>query len=126
MNTVEKQNQELLTLLNAKFKYVEPQHLRELFGELVTDVRATIHKASDPDFMDQTLGPQPWAIQYRNRKHIFMYAITTFTATIGELGSVTFTAGNWYNISFRAGIPITPTNPTSVTVLFKFTDEIVP
>lgn len=122
---MDKQSQEILNLLNLKFKYVEPQHLRELFSELVEDVRASIKNANNPDFVDLTLGPQPYVVNYHNKKHIFLWAISNFTAQIGELGTFNFIGGNWYNISFRQGIIITPTTG-NVNIFIKCTDEVVP
>lgn len=117
--------QELINLINLKFKYVEPQHLRELFTDMVNDIRASIKSAKEPDFVDFTLGTQPYVVNYHNKKHIFLWAISNFTAQIGELGTFNFVGGNWYNISFRTGIPITSTTGTA-NVFIKCTDEVVP
>lgn len=124
----ENEQHRLLAKLFIESPWLTRNHLKEEFREVIENHLQELRRSYDPVFEDQTMQPngQPLVINYNNRRHIFLWATANLTATVGDLGSFTFTAGNWYNISFREGLRITNTGATSVNVQTKCTNELVP
>lgn len=114
--------------LFLKAPWVTRNHLKEEFGKLVEKSETEIDKSYDPIYVEQTLQPnsQPLTVNYNNRRHIFLWPTANFTASMEDLGTFAFVAGNWYNISFRDGVRIVNTSANAVNVLVKCTNEVVP
>lgn len=123
-----RENDNLLIQFLARFPGVTKQHLHDVFNKYHEESLREIKKSYDVDYIDMTLvqNGQPYVVNYKNRRHLFLWCITNFTATIGTYGSFSFVAGNWYNISFRDSTPITLTSATSVNILVKATNEVIP
>ena len=123
---LDKEIQSLANAINEKYAGIKHSHMSDMFRDVIENAKSRYYRENNPEFTDQTIGPQPYVINYKNRKHLFMYTPTSFTGTMQDLGTVSFVAGNWYNMSFRPGTTLTVTSVASVNVLLKATDEIVP
>jgi hypothetical protein len=71
---------------------------------------------------------RPWYVDYRERKHIFIWLPTTQTLSFEEFGSGTVQAQIWINIGMPAGIKMLAPNVTSGTidVMIRCCDEELP
>ena len=70
---------------------------------------------------------QPYIIDYRTRKHIFLWTATTLTLLLEDLGQVGATQYTWTNIGFSTGMKIYASGVTNPTAVFiRCTDETVP
>ena len=66
----------------------------------------------------------PLVLDYRDRKHIFMYSATALTLTLEDIGSLAVNANTWADISFRPGLNIfAQSQVASVFVLIMQTDD---
>lgn len=82
----------------------------------------------DPFDMDiQISDSQGWPLDYHNRKHVFMWCPTTLTLNLGLYGTGLVQAQVWINLGIRPGIEIFTSGQASpVTVILRFTDEVIP
>ena len=70
---------------------------------------------------------QPWVMDYREYKHVFMWLPQALTLVMGEYGSGPVQAQVWINVGLRPGTKITTSGQaTSVPIVLRFTDEVVP
>lgn len=116
-------NQELIKLLDARFKYVEPQHLREMFSEFVSLVMGTIRKSEDPVFDEYQPGLQPYIVNYHNRRHLFVFntAATDLTLNSTDGFQYLLPAQVWVPMGFKGGTAFTS---VAGRLLIKCTDEV--
>lgn len=125
-----RENDNLLVQFLARFPGVTKQHLHDVFREFHEKTLQEIDKSYDAVFQDMTMqagtGSQPLVVNYNNRRHVFLWPISNLTAQVGDLGTYTFSAGNWYNISFREGLRIVNTGAGAVNVQIKCTNEVIP
>ena len=80
--------------------------------------------------LDQTYQISAFAayrVDYRERKHIYLWLPTAQTLSIEEYGSGLVAAQQWINIGIRAGSYIFAPNVTSgtITMIVRCTDEQV-
>lgn len=69
----------------------------------------------------------PIVLDYRDRKHIFIWSANSLTISLEDIGTLSLSANAWTNISFRPGLNLLATGQSSVVyVLIKQTDETVP
>jgi len=68
-----------------------------------------------------------YVVDYRERKHIYIWLPVTQTLSIEEYGSGSVPGQQWVNIGIRPGVRITAPNVTSgtVTMIVRCTDEQV-
>lgn len=70
---------------------------------------------------------QPWVVDYKDFKHIFMWLPTQLTLVMGEYGQGTVQAQVWINLGLRPGTKIVTSGQSSATpIILHFTDEVVP
>lgn len=79
-----------------------------------------------PEFYQRLVGPnQPAMIDYRERRHLFVWAPAAVTLQLpADLGQLALAAGSWTNVGLRQGTPVTAS--TTTLLLFKATDEVAP
>lgn len=66
----------------------------------------------------------PIDLDYRDRKHIFIYSANALILSVEDLGSVTLSANTWTNMSFAPGTRIYATGQATVVyVAIKQTDD---
>src|SRR6266581_3632542 len=67
----------------------------------------------------------PYVVDYRNRKHIFIWLPATQTLSIEDYGTGTVQGQVWINIGIRAGVKIAAPNVTSgsVQMMVRCTDS---
>lgn len=128
LSAKKKEEDNLLHRFLLAFPGVRKEHLHDIFNTFHDKSLNEIDRSYDPEYDDQTLQPngQPYYVNYKNRRHVFMWVITNFSASVGTLGTFNFVGGNWYNISFRPGTAITLTSATAVNIHLKSTNEMVP
>jgi hypothetical protein len=98
------------------------------FIELHNDlqlIRKAIQEARDPvDFAIQLSTTMPWVVDYRNRKHLYIFSPIALTISLEDYGTLTLQANVWHNFDFPASMRIFATNQTSpVYAYIKATDE---
>ena len=120
-----KDTETLLNAINAKYRLLEPQHLRVIFGDLVDELRAEIGKANTPVFYNVQFGQQPFVLDYKNRKHVFVFNPTgsAIIMTTNDGISVTLPSQAWTNIGLE---PSTAFSAASGRVVVKCTNEVTP
>lgn len=116
---------QILDVLNSKFQPLRREHLQEIFNEYIEAVISSIERARDPEFDEYQLGQQPYVVNYKNRKHIFLFnpTVTAITLTSNDGISFVLPAQQWVNLGLR---PSTPLSASSGRILIKCTDEAVP
>ncbi len=69
----------------------------------------------------------PIDLDYRDRKHIFIFSVNSLTLSLEDLGTLALSANTWTNISFQPGLRIfAQSQATTVYVAIKQTDETIP
>lgn len=69
---------------------------------------------------------QAYIIDYRDRRHIFVWSPNTLTLTIEELGIVTIPQETWVNLGFTTGMKVFASGQaSSVPIFVRCTDEVV-
>ncbi len=80
--------------------------------------------------IDQTImlsDGQGWQMDYRGRKHVFLWSPEATNLKLGEYGTGPIQAQVWINLGIRTGIKIfTSGQATPVPVVLRFTDEVIP
>lgn len=101
------------------------------FWEVVCLVREQFVRTNDPQWDDnvpQDVSKQPYIVNYKNRRHIFIYnpssTALTLTDGTGEW-KTSLPAYTWSNVSYQNGVQLTA-SASPATIKVKCTDEIVP
>lgn len=86
---------------------------------------AFFSEARDPiDFPIQLSSTMPWNVDYRNRKHLFIYSPVQLILSLEDYGTSTLFANTWHTLDFPPGMRIFATNQTNPVYAFiKATDE---
>ncbi len=66
---------------------------------------------------------QGMMLDYKNRKHIYIFSSVPITLNLGILGNFTVNASTWTNIDFQQNSEITSTSSTIISVLVRATDD---
>ena len=71
---------------------------------------------------------RPWIVDYRNRKHVFLWLPSTaLTLSFEDYGQGVVQAQSWVNLGLPVGIRVFAPNQSSDTqILLRFTDELIP
>ena len=70
---------------------------------------------------------KPWNVDYRERKHVFIWLPTTQTLSFEEYGTGPVQAQVWINLGMPAGIKmLAPNSSTLIDVMIRCTDEELP
>lgn len=71
---------------------------------------------------------RPWIVDYRNRKHCFLWLPSVaLTLSFEDYGSGVVQPQNWVNLGMPTGIRIlAPGQLTDTQILLRFTDEPIP
>jgi hypothetical protein len=69
----------------------------------------------------------PFVVDYRQRKHIFIWSPTSISISVEDYGTGTIPAQQWINIGIKEGTQIlAPAFTTSTTPLMvRWTDEVI-
>ena len=69
-----------------------------------------------------------WPLDYKERKHVFLWLDTTTTLSFGDYGSGSVQQQVWTNLGMKPGTVINAPNAGATPVLLnlRFTDEIIP
>lgn len=81
--------------------------------------------------IDQTVfvsSSQPWTVDRRNRKHVFLWIPgNALTLSFEDYGSGVVNAQQWINVGIPNGIKMLASGQsTAVQILLRFTDEEIP
>lgn len=92
------------------------------------EIHESILQKRDP--IDQTImasSTQPWVVDYRNRKHIFLWFPTAQTVSFEDFGTGPVTAQVWMNIAMPPSTRMFITSSSAlVEFMVRYTDEIIP
>jgi hypothetical protein len=70
---------------------------------------------------------KPWQIDYRERKHVFIWLPTTQTLSFEEFGSGPVQAQVWVNLGMPPGTRVYAPNSSSlIDMMIRCTDEEIP
>lgn len=114
----------ILGVLRAHFSNpLTPAHLHELFDEFVRNFNENIYRSRTPIYTNFTLGTQPWVVDYKGRKHVFVFN-TSGTAVNLVSGSFTIPLPpqSWTPIGHDQGTSFNGSAATMIIV--KCTDEV--
>lgn len=79
---------------------------------------------------DQTIqlsATRPWEVDYRERKHIFLWVPSSTVISMEDYGSLTISATTWLNLGLPSGVRIfAPSASNTVPIMIRCTNEIVP
>ena len=68
----------------------------------------------------------PYIIDYKERKHLFIFSATSLTLTLEDLGNFALPSGQWVNMGFSTGTRVYASGQSSNVPLFvKCTDETI-
>jgi len=69
----------------------------------------------------------PWRMDYRSYKHVFMWLPSTLTLVMDDYGSGAVQAQVWINLGLRPGTSIKTSGQSTLTLVrLRFTDEEIP
>lgn len=101
------------------------EHLHLLFNDFIRKIEEQIYFARNPIYYDFTLGTQPYVVDYKGRKHIFIF--NTNTTAVNLVSTEGFTIPlppqAWSPIGHREGSRFNCT--TLIPINIKCTDEVV-
>lgn len=82
----------------------------------------------DPiDAMYQIELAKPLVIDYKERRHLFIFSANSLTLTVEDFGTLSVSANTFTNIGgFPQGTRLTPTQTSPTPVFVRATDETVP
>lgn len=70
---------------------------------------------------------RPWLVDYRERKHIYLWSATGESLTIEDYGNFVVPAENWILFDMPNSMRITaPEESDPITLFVKWTDELLP
>jgi hypothetical protein len=120
----ERTNDLLLQLINKQ--YFNKDHAKEVFQRAVDEFLAELYKKNTPQSNTFQLGTQPFVLDYKNRRHIFVYNYSTASVTLAanDGQTVILPPQVWSNMGFNQGTSFNTTATTLIEV--KCTDEVIP
>jgi hypothetical protein len=69
----------------------------------------------------------PYVLDYKERKHVFLYSANTLTLTLEDLGDITVPQNTWLNMGFETGLRVFASGQSAnVPIFIKATDEGTP
>lgn len=74
----------------------------------------------------QISSTRPYTLDYKGRKHVFVYATSPLSLTIPGLGSYVLPSAEWTNLPFQEGAKITCSETSDQRLLIRCTDEVIP
>lgn len=66
---------------------------------------------------------QPLIVDYKERKHLFLFSHDTVNLTLEDMGTLYIPAGVWVQFDFPTGMRVTPSNPAAI--LACATDDLI-
>jgi hypothetical protein len=117
-------NEQLLRQLNAE--YATKDDIRDIFQHSVDQFLAELYKKNSPLSTTFQLGTQPYVVDYKNRRHIFVYnySTTTVVLTSNDGKVINLPPQVWSNLGFQQGTSLSTTATTLLEI--KCTDEVIP
>ncbi len=108
----------------------EQEFQQEVLRLLVKLNKSNDETVSGREQFDQTVmisATNPWQVDYRNRKHIYLWSGTGLTLSVEDIGAQTITANIWNDISHPHGTYLyAQGQATNVPVRIRQTDETLP
>lgn len=106
----------------------EEQHQEKL--ALLHSINTRLAAIEGKNPIDATLlisTTQPYVVDFKNRKHIFVWSANALTFTIEDIGQIAVSANTWTNIGYQEGMRLVPqTTPNPVAIFVRATDESIP
>jgi len=92
------------------------------------DIASSLKQEREPiDATVMVSNTQPYVVDYRNRKHIFVWFPTAQTISVDDYGTGPVQAQVWINLGLQQGTRLLITSVTAPTEIFiRCTDEIIP
>ncbi len=88
---------------------------------------STTEKRQPIDVTAMISTTQPLVIDYKERRHLFIWSANALTFSLEDLGTLTVGANAWVNIGYQEGMRLVPaTTANTVPVFVRATDESVP
>lgn len=104
----------------------EKELLLERLDEMIRLLRLNV---TQRPYIDQTYAvsaSQGFFLDYKDRKHLYIFSPVSLTLAIGTIGSLTVPANTWTDISFPPNLQIFATGQANaILVLVRATDETI-
>lgn len=95
--------------------------------KLLEDLKTIIEGRPPIDEHVSISSVKPWNVDYKERKHIFIWLPTTQTLSFEEFGSGPVQAQVWVNLGMPAGTRVLAPNSSSlIDMMIRCTDEELP
>lgn len=103
------------------------QVLDSIDNSLLLLSQAALEKRSPIDQTIMASNTQPWVVDYRNRKHIFIWFPSAQSISFDDFGTGPIQAQVWINIGMPQGTRMFITTATGPTeFMIRCTDETIP
>src|SRR5579885_22631 len=104
----------------------EGKLLQEKLDEMIRLLRLNVTQRPYIDQYYAVSQSQGFFLDYKDRKHLYIFSSVALTLTIGTIGSLTVAANTWTDISFPPNLQIFASGQASaVLVLMRATDETI-
>ncbi len=94
--------------------------------KLLKAINKNTDKRVPLDAIYQISSTQPLIVEYKERRHLFIWSANALTLTLEDIGTLSVSANTWTNIGYTEGMRLTPASNTIVAVFVRATDESVP
>lgn len=99
---------------------------QEILSGLAT-VAKLLTKRDPIDVQVMISTTRAYVVDYKDRRHLFIYSANTLTVTLQDLGDLTIPQNTWVNIGFQEGLNIFALSQVAMVPIFvRATDEVVP
>ncbi len=99
----------------------------EIVENLLRSIDESTEKRDPIDATYQISSSQPLIVEYKERRHLFIWSANALTLTLEDVGSLSVSANTWTNIGYTEGMRLTPVNQVSTMPVFvRATDETIP
>jgi hypothetical protein len=104
---------------------LETKYMLALLEKIARNTTGTA-KHTPIDVVQMISATTPWILDYKERRHIYIYSPNSLTLTIEDFGSFALSASTWMNIDFLEGMHIFASGQTNnVAIFVRCTDELL-
>lgn len=104
-------------------------HLDEIKDNTFQCKAADVQARLPIDFPIQLSATMPWSVDYKNRKHVFLWLPSSQTLSFEDYGTGVVQAQIWVNLGMPNGLKVyAPSVPSAspIYAMIRCTDEIIP
>lgn len=99
--------------------------------ELLQQIERLLLSVAYLPYIDETYlisATQPYVVDYKDRRHVFIWTPTSQAVSLEDFGNGTLAAQVWTNLGLPQGLKIYATGVTNGTVpiMIRCTNEVIP